>query len=260
MGNMEDGPARKSDTDPDTKPRTMRSDVFRINVSAVVALLIACVPVLVWLTSLTPPSSESIPDYFVPTICFVLVYWPIYVAIYLGWTHRVYSSMNRGILRGVAASDIRRNRSWVGRWSGLGRGGTDLTTTAATVSVLVTIAIAVAPGFPEDTLVIILTMLMVAASWAMMVYGFALDYMRMTITQDPEETPHIVFENTDEPEFSDFLTVSVMASTMGSGLPADITSQRMWRRLRTHSILAFFFNTVIVAMMVSLIFGGITSD
>ncbi|HIW90950.1 MAG TPA: DUF1345 domain-containing protein [Candidatus Corynebacterium avicola] len=251
MGNMED--------DPDT-PRTMRSDLFRNYVSALVAFLIAAVLVLVWIRGLTPPSSGSLPDRAVPLICFVLVFWPVFVAIYLLWTHRAYSSLDPDALRTAAESDREHNRGWLGWWSGLRWGAASLTTTAAIFAVVVTIAIALTPGMREDTAVIILTMLMVAASWAMMVYGFALDYMRMTATQDPEETPHLKFTTTDEPAFSDFLTLAVMVSTMGSGLPAEVRSGPMWRRIRTNAVMAFFFNSVIVAMMVSLVFGGITAS
>ncbi|WP_315146556.1 hypothetical protein [Corynebacterium variabile] len=71
---------------------------------------------------------------------------------------------------------------------------------------------------------IILILVTVVASWAMMVHGF------------------------------------VMVSTMGVGSPAEVNTTAMWRRMRMNTVLAFFFNTVIVAMMVSLVFGGITGS
>ena len=47
---------------------------------------------------------------------------------------------------------------------------------------------------------------------------------------------------------------------MAFAAPAEVTSRQMWRKLRNHVLLAFIFNTVIVAMMVSLLFGGLTGN
>lgn len=52
----------------------------------------------------------------------------------------------------------------------------------------------------------------VVASWAMMVHGYAPDYMRATLTQSPDETPLLEFRSTREPTFSDFVTVPMMMS------------------------------------------------
>ncbi|WP_282856162.1 hypothetical protein [Pseudoclavibacter helvolus] len=46
-------------------------------------------------------------------------------------------------------------------------------------------------------------------------------------------------------------------STMAATASAEITSRRGWRVARTNVVLAFSFNSVIVAMMVSVLFGGL---
>ncbi|HJG46389.1 DUF1345 domain-containing protein [Corynebacterium variabile] len=249
------------DAHSDRTSGALRSDLFRLNVASLVAVVVAVASALCWFRFLTPPEAEeSLPGVTVPVICFLLVYWPVYVALYLTWSWRVYSSLDAAGLQSTAVSDLRRNRGWLGSLSGVRRGGTDLTTTAATAAVLVTIVIALTPGIRENTAVIILILVTVVASWAMMVHGFALDYMRATLSQAPDETPHLEFRSTREPTFSDFVTVAVMVSTMGVGSPAEVTTTAMWRRMRMNTVLAFFFNTVIVAMMVSLVFGGITGS
>jgi uncharacterized membrane protein len=243
------------DDAPVTADRKIRSDLFRFTASFLAALLIAGVLTVVWFQFLEPPVAEkSLPGSTAPVIAFVLLFWPTYVAIYLRWTHRAYSSLDRGSLQAVAEADTRKNQGWLGFWAGI----RDQTSTAAIVAVLVTVFIALTPGVRENTAVIILTMTMVAASWAMMVYDFAVSYMRMTVAQTPEESPHIRFSYTEAPTFTDFVTFSVMASTLGVSLPGEVTSRTMWRRVRTNGVLAFFFNSVIIAMMVSLVFGGIT--
>ncbi|WP_254668911.1 DUF1345 domain-containing protein [Brevibacterium sp. CS2] len=58
--------------------------------------------------------------------------------------------------------------------------------------------------------------------------------------------------------FGDHLTMAFTMSTMASTLGARIRTRTGWRAAREHTALAFVFNTVIVAMTVSLLFGGLT--
>jgi hypothetical protein len=67
----------------------------------------------------------------------------------------------------------------------LGYGGaTNWTLTGALFSVLATIAVAQTPAFREDWLFVALGLLTVAGSWALMVYLFALEYLRLAISDD----------------------------------------------------------------------------
>lgn len=232
----------------------IRSDLFRANVSTALALLTAAAGVgIALLTTGTATSGWTIA----PPIVFFLVYWLSFTAYYLWWTHRVYAHADTAAVRDVAARDSHARRSWTGKFSGL-TGPTDWTAAAATMAVVVTVAIALSPGAREDPVVVLLGLATVASSWALMVYSFALDYMQVSVLQEPDETPHVKFDFPEEPRFADYLTFSVMVSTMAVGAPAQATSQAMWRKLRSHVLLAFIFNTVIVAMMVSLLFGGLT--
>ncbi|MGP5930571.1 DUF1345 domain-containing protein [Corynebacterium glyciniphilum] len=202
--------------------------------STLAALATAAVAVIIaFLTTDAPPAEWTIPL----SVTIFLVYWLSFAVYYLWWTRR----------------------TWVGRLSGL-TGPTDWTTAAAMMAVVVTVAIALSPGARENPVIILLGLSTVASSWALMVYSFALDYMQVTVLQSPQETPHITFGFAEEPRFSDYLTFSVMVSTMAFAAPAEVTSRQMWRKLRNHVLLAFIFNTVIVAMMVSLLFGGLTGN
>ncbi|MEY8565747.1 DUF1345 domain-containing protein [Corynebacteriaceae bacterium 7-707] len=234
--------------------RPIRSDLFRANVSTLAATVTAVAAVAVAvLTADTPPGEWAVPL----SVTFFLVYWLTFTLTYLCWTHRVYADAEMTSVRAVAARDSRTRRSWVGRLSGL-TGPTDWTTAAAVMAVMVTVGIALTPGAKENPVVILCGLAAVAGSWALMVYSFALDYMHVTVLQDPGETPHLTFDFDDEPRFPDYLTFSVTVSTMAFSSPAEATSRRMWRKIRSHVVLAFIFNTVIVAMMVSLLFGGLT--
>jgi uncharacterized membrane protein len=60
-----------------------------------------------------------------------------------------------------------------------------------------------------------------------------------------------------EPPFADYLTLAVLMSATAATVSAQIRSREAWSLVRVHVLLAFTFNSVVVAMMVSLLFGGL---
>ena len=54
-------------------------------------------------------------------------------------------------------------------------------------------------------------------------------------------------------EFGDYLTCSVLSSTMTAALPGRAVSRKAWRMVRANVIVAFAFNSVVVATLVSMI-------
>lgn len=54
-----------------------------------------------------------------------------------------------------------------------------------------------------------------------------------------------------------YLTLAVLLPTMAATVSAKIRSRKAWTLVRVNVIFAFAFNSVIVAMMVSLLFGGL---
>ena len=91
----------------------------------------------------------------------------------------------------------------------------------------------------------LLGLLTVAGSWGLMVYAFAEKYLDLHLRGEHIDLPDAA------PEFGDFLSHSVAVSTM-SGVRSDSRVTRS--AVRSHTLVAFGFNTVIVAMTVSLLF------
>ncbi len=100
-----------------------------------------------------------------------------------------------------------------------------------------------------------LGLLCVASSWALMVYAFALEFLRVNAADD---RVHIDLETGDDMLFGDYLTLAVLLSTMAATVSASIRSREAWMLVRTNVLFAFVFNSVIVAMVVSLLLGGLT--
>lgn len=181
-----------------------------------------------------------------------LVFWNAFALVY-GWiTHRVYGRMDVRTLQRVSADQHRRTSSWALRLLGVAS-AESWTVAGAMLSALFTISIAQTPSFRESPLTIALGLGALASSWALMVYSYAQRYARLAAVGHRFDFPI-----DEEPRFGDYLTMSILTTTLiGSGVrPHDSAA---WSTMRTHVLLAFAFNTVIVAMTVSLLFGGLLS-
>lgn len=217
-----------------------------VTLSFVVMLLISLSP------DLDLVNTDSLYSF---TVFLYLVAWPAFVVMYLTWTHRTFARQENAA-RVVNARRESRPRSWWARVLGYS-GATSWTMTAAIVAVIFTIVVAQDPGHRSNWLYVALGMLSVASSWALMVYSFALQYFRLDSELAEGDTRHLDLELDGETTFGDYLTLAMLLSTMAATVSAKIRSRTAWALVRANVMFAFTFNTVIVAMMVSLLFGGL---
>lgn len=231
-------------------PKTPTSDLVRGWVSSAVASLgaLAVLAILIFVVRLdsSDPAQWTVPIY--------VVAWPLYTAVYVGWGYRVYSHLDHASLRRVAVAEDRDEQRPLPRLLGL-TGTTNTTISAAVVAVIVTIAIAQQPAFSGEPAYVALALLTVASSWVLMVFAFAQSYLRLGLRADDDT--HFRFQLPDRARFGDYVTFAVLISTMAATTPADVASRPAWRLVRTNVVIAFVFNSVIIAMMVSLLFGGL---
>lgn len=232
--------------------RRFISDFARLNYCSLIGLVVgSAITVTVWLANgeLGNIQTNSFITFF------YLVAWPIFVISYLLWTHLAYSSQDRSELIATAKRETSNNRKW---WTILSTqsGASSISLTGALVAVAITIVVAQSPEFRTNVIYVGLGLFSVACSWLLMVYSFALDYLRFNLV-DQEGSKAIVFAIEDKPRFGDYLTLAFLLSTMAAAVSAKITSRRAWLRVRINVLFAFAFNSVIVAMMVSLLFGGL---
>lgn len=223
------------------------SDFFRANVS-MVAAIVAGVALLLSLQAV----GNDLANGRGALVVGFLVAWPVFVAVYLAWTHLAYSRQGPRTMRSAAQRESRSLRNFWLRLFGHG-GASTWTMTGAFVAVGVTIYLAQTPEFRGDGVLVALGLLCVACSWALMVYAFALEYLRLSVS----DGHHIALDVSEQPRFSDFLTFAVLLSAMAATVSARVTSRRAWTLVRLNVLFAFAFNSVIVAMMVSLLFGGL---
>ncbi|WP_157008119.1 DUF1345 domain-containing protein [Agromyces laixinhei] len=236
-----------------------RSDIFRVWVSSAVAS-VAALAVLAILVYVGHIDLRELDQWIVPVYA---ISWPVYTALYVGWGYRVYSRLDHASLRRVTVAENRHEHRSLPRFLGL-TGTTNTTISAAVVAVAVTVAIAQQPAFRGEPLYIVLALLTVASSWILMVFSFAQSYLRLGAgagagdSDGDGDGAHFRFHLPDRAHFSDYITFAVLISTMAATTSADPASRTAWRIVRGNVVIAFVFNSVIIAMMVSFLFGGLS--
>jgi uncharacterized membrane protein len=232
--------------------RAFTSDNARANWSSLAAAVVASAALAVFVLVYEGAMSFDTSTFL---LVFYLFAWPAFTAIYLTWTHVFYARRGPRRLQATAAREVRSQRRWWMRIIGYG-GASDWTLVGAIVAVGLTVVVAQTPTFREDAVFIGLGLLCVASSWALMVYSFALEYLRL-VESVADGDKHIDITLDDDAAFTDYLTLAVLLSTMAATVSATILTRRAWTLVRLNVLFAFAFNSVIVAMMVSLLFGGL---
>ncbi|HQZ48356.1 MAG TPA: DUF1345 domain-containing protein [Microbacteriaceae bacterium] len=227
------------------------SDTARANLSSLFSLLIG-VGITLWVFAANGDLEGAEPLAW--AINAYLFTWPVFGAIYLTWTHLAYAHRAPRTL----ASRARRENDLQARWwsSLIGYGGaSSWTLTAALAAIFVTVVIAQNPAYRSEVVYVVLGLLCVASSWGLMVYSFALQYLRLEIRGRDSGIRHVEMGLEDDAQFGDYLTLTVLLSTMAATVSATIRSRQAWVLVRTNVLFAFTFNSVIVAMVVALLLG-----
>jgi uncharacterized membrane protein len=116
---------------------------------------------------------------------------------------------------------------------------------------------------PEETIAIrvlrlVLAGLAVVASWTLTHTTFALHYAHYFYGDGPRPGPAddrggLAFPGGEEPDFWDFLYFSFVVGMTCQVSDVQVTSRPMRRLTLLHGVLAFLFNTVILALAVNLL-------
>lgn len=103
---------------------------------------------------------------------------------------------------------------------------------------------------------IALAVLTVLASWSFTQVMFALHYAHEFYAAKARGNPGgLAFPNTASPDYSDFLYFACVIGTSGQTADVSFTSRTMRRTGLVHCILAFFFNTTLLALTINIAAG-----
>lgn len=173
----------------------------------------------------------------------------VFALVYVIWTHRLFRTTPHGEVARIAAEQYRRGPSRLERWMGFA-GTESWAMWAAIASILVAMATAIA-WYSDRTLWLpLVTMATAMSSWVLMAYAFALRCLRLHAAGE-----EISFDIREAPEFSDFLSMSYMIATIAALSAGTPRTRAGLRSVRGQTIIAFAFNSLVIAMIVSLVLG-----
>jgi uncharacterized membrane protein len=99
----------------------------------------------------------------------------------------------------------------------------------------------------------------VAASWMMVQLVFALHYAHEYYDENPagggHDTQGLDFPGAEPPDYWDFLHFAIVIGVACATADIDFTSKALRRIGTVHSLVAFTFNTMIVALTINLVAG-----
>lgn len=192
-------------------------------------------------------------------IVFYLVYWVLYVVFFCGWTILYLSRRQPDELADYALTERRMGQNcWV-RWMGI-KGAASLASIGAFAAISVAIVLSRIDYFREDWRWLVLAGVAVVGSWIFMVMVYAAEYLELDYAaRAGEREPLFRFGYADAPLFEDYVTLALMNSVMGAALPAEPTNRLAWRKLRTNAGFAFTFNTMILAMVISVLSASLSA-
>ncbi|PPG35664.1 DUF1345 domain-containing protein [Rathayibacter sp. AY2B5] len=191
-----------------------------------------------------------------------LLGWPLSTALSVGWSAASYSRLDEQALRSAAEEEARGERRLLPRMLGA-TGATSTTLSAAvpaiviTVAIAVTVAIAQRTEFRSEPPSIAAALLAVASSRVLMVFSVAQACLRLESRSPRRSQGRFAFE--EAPHFSDDATLALLLSTTVATVSAEIRSREGWRLVRANVVIASAFDSVVIAMTVSLLFGGLTA-
>jgi uncharacterized membrane protein len=246
-----DAPASDPTGQPDPPPATAPADqpvpalcadgrraLIAIAVSVVVPTLLSQL-LQIWMPELDGPAQ---------TVVLLLFGWDLFVVVYLTLTARVFRSVpSDEFRRRIAARAGRRSRP-VQRFNPRGDGPT-FAVEAAVVAFAVVLAV---PHFNaisiDDWLLVPITLSTLLSSWALSVGAYSLHYAEHDIA-----APGLDFPGERTNAYADYLYFSLAVATTFGATDVDITTPAMRRVVNLHSLLTFIYNSVIVALLASLL-------
>ena len=103
-----------------------------------------------------------------------------------------------------------------------------------------------------------LAALTIASSWIFTQVMFAIHYAHDYFSaQQMHKDPGLLFPGTEPPDYLDFLYFAAIIGTSGQTADVSVTTRSMRRLALIHCIMAFFFNTTLIALTINIAAGFI---
>jgi uncharacterized membrane protein len=238
------GAAPAHDRRPPRRPR-LASDIARGYLALVpTTVLVFAVGFVIGATGLVGAAELASS-----VIEFYLLFWVVYAVSSIMITLRVFGRATPHELRDwLAATAPPANRVLHVLWAATGGGAVSWAVTGAFFSALGIVLLAASDGGLASVFTIVVSVASIAASWAVTAVAYAVRLAREDAVNGGARFP-----GEHPPVFADWIYLAVQLNTTFSTSDVEITTPGLRRVVTTGSVLAFTFNTVIVALLVSVL-------
>jgi uncharacterized membrane protein len=107
----------------------------------------------------------------------------------------------------------------------------------------------------DQTLRLALVITTIVLSWAYVHIAFALHYAHEFYDQDAKAHAKLRFPGTEEPDYVDFLYFAFVIGMTSQTSDVAISSSALRRLVLIHGVIAFFFNTTLLAITINIAAG-----
>lgn len=222
--------------------RRLENDLFRYYTALGIAVVVMLLHQSILIATGRMRTSSDLMAHLGPIY---LVLWISNAVATLWLTHRVHRGMSPSALREMAARQQREPRWWE-KLLGVFDAAT-MGTYTALVAASLTLWVAISDQYRDQLVVVLLCVVSVAASWACTAQSYAIHYLRLWAAGEDIDL------GLEQPyRYDDFLTFAIQVGTL-YGDDARIRSRPMRRAMRVQMVVSMFFNTVVLAMLASLL-------
>lgn len=226
------------------KPRWLAKETPRQYLSSAAAVL-AIVPLAVF-TGIRFDIAEGMPRYLTQLIYIYAVIMIVSTLVYVPLTLFAFRKLSGSALSQVAAWSSPRSEAELANQRRRGTGEVAQAVGSAFVSLAIVVMLLSSTQLRGDLLLSVAALAGVACSWVLILVSFAVRYLREwalgRLHYDFGEEP---------PVFSDMVFLSLQMSTAYNLTGAQLRTAALRRAATAHNLLAFVFNTVILALLIS---------
>jgi uncharacterized membrane protein len=221
-----------------------------------VAVGVALVPGLVLAASYVAVARSS-SDLWAALAAGGLLFLVVWCLVYVLATVRAFAGAPAEVLRKLMTP-----RSGPADWTSVStailRGGSDGPLLAVLFASVALIAATVLPRIdtlvptgPEHVVLLVLAVSAVVLCWMVLAVGFAVHYVRLDVRHSADGRGGLDFPGTDSPQFGDYLYFSISVATTFGTTDVNVTDRTVRLTVAVQGVLAFVFNTVILALVLT---------
>jgi hypothetical protein len=190
-------------------------------------------------------------DRLTDSVLYVLTYWTLWCSCQSLATYLVFGRCDAATFaERIDSSRPDRRTAWR-LVLGLDEGAVSLATLLSLVMVAVTMFVFFTPSLRSNTAVVALAACSVVSSWVLTAFSYTIKYARYDQRQKG-----LTFPGDETPGFSDYLYYAICVNATFATSDVTVMSRRMRRLTTTHTLVAFGFNTVIFALLITLLTGA----